>query len=78
LSADGRRLIVLTRRWISAVIELLKNKADGNELQDFIWCLKRARFGVDIEDLGRRAGKARGRADANAGEFASNPKGHSN
>lgn len=66
LSDSGQRLIALSKKWLQQFIELLRHKNDKDQIQDFIWYLTKARISLDVDDISRKASKARARADANA------------
>lgn len=68
LSDSGRRLLKLSKQWLTEFIELLRNKNDGDQIQDFIWFLLHARISVDVQDIARTATKTRAKADASAGK----------
>jgi hypothetical protein len=48
---------------------LLRNKNDGDQIQDFIWFLIHARISVDTDDLIQTATSTRAKADASAGTW---------
>lgn len=67
LSESGRRLIKYTKQWLTQFMDLLQHKNSGDQIQDFIWFLSKARISVDVEDLANRASRARAKADTAAG-----------
>ncbi|KAG9230829.1 hypothetical protein BJ875DRAFT_471081 [Amylocarpus encephaloides] len=67
LTDSGRLLTKYTRQWLREVIELLGNKNNADQIQDFIWFLIHARVSLDVEDLARTAGRARAKAEVSAG-----------
>jgi hypothetical protein len=67
LSESGRKLIKYSKSWLQDFIDLLKEKNDGDKLQDFIWLIVNARMEVDTGDLMNTAEQARAKADAWAG-----------
>lgn len=69
LSDSGRLLVTYTKRWLHEFIELLSHKNDRDQIQDFIWYLSKARVGVDVGHMARRAQKSKAKADAFAGDF---------
>jgi len=69
LSDSGRRLSKLSKQWLQEFIDLLRNKNDGDQIQDFIWFMLHARMEVDTGDLIATATNTRARADASAGMF---------
>ncbi|MCJ1243615.1 hypothetical protein MMC30_000812 [Trapelia coarctata] len=66
LSDSGRRLIKYSKQWLIQFIELLRNKNDKDQIQDFIWFLSKSRISLDTEDLANTASKVKARADASA------------
>ena len=66
LSESGRLLIRNCRGWLKLFIELLRNKNDGDQIQDFIWYLTKSRISLDINDVSQQASKVKARADAAA------------
>ena len=68
LSDSGRRLAKFSKQWLTEFIELLRNKNDGDQIQDFIWFLSKSKVEVDVNDLANRARQVKSRADASAGE----------
>lgn len=71
LSQSGRKLMYYSKTWLQQFIELLRNKNDGDQIQDFIWFLIHARVSVDVNDLVQTATSTRAKADASAGTFPS-------
>lgn len=71
LSESGRRLMKYSKQWLSQFIELLRNKNDADQIQDFIWFLIHSRISVDAGDLIQTATTTRAKADASAGEMLS-------
>lgn len=68
LTDSGRRLIKFSKQWLTEFIELLRNKNDGDQIQDFIWFLIHSRISVNTSDLVERATSTRAKADASAGK----------
>ncbi|KAE8454524.1 hypothetical protein EG329_000147 [Mollisiaceae sp. DMI_Dod_QoI] len=66
LSQSGRKLMYYTKTWLQQFIDLLRNKNDGDQIQDFIWFLIHARLSVDTDDLSQTATSSRAKADASA------------
>ncbi|CAK7264962.1 hypothetical protein SEPCBS119000_001260 [Sporothrix epigloea] len=74
LSPSGRALSQLSTRFIEQLITLLERKNGGDQIQDFVYCVQRARLDVDINvdlDIDQlqsraayRAGQAAGQANA--------------
>lgn len=69
LSDSGRRLMKYTKQWLQEFIEMLRNKNDRDQIQDFIWFLSHAKMDVNTRDLVRTARDTRVKADASAGEL---------
>lgn len=71
LSVSGQRLSALSERWIDQLITLLERKNGGDQIQDFAWCVRKARLNVDVtvdaDDLGRIGSQAMYRAGQAAG-----------
>ena len=67
LSDSGRRLMKYSKQWLKEFIEMLRNKNDGDQIQDFIWFLIHARVSVDTDDLIQTATNSKAKADASAG-----------
>ncbi|CAI4219773.1 unnamed protein product [Parascedosporium putredinis] len=63
LSPSGRSLLVTLERSLKHVAEFLERKNESDQIQDFIWYLSKSRLSVDTKDLGRRATKAKAKAD---------------
>ncbi|CAZ86115.1 unnamed protein product [Tuber melanosporum] len=63
LSADGRRLVRHMRRLIEEFIEFLRDKNSEDQIQEFLWCVTRARVELDVGDIMQMAGRARGGAN---------------
>jgi hypothetical protein len=66
LSESGRLLIRNCRGWLKLFIELLRNKNNGDQIQDFIWYLTKSRISLDINDIAHQASRVKARADAAA------------
>lgn len=70
LTDNGRRLMKFTKEWVQQFIDLLRNKNDKDQIQDFIWFLLQARISVDVTDLIQTATTTRAKADASAGMYS--------
>lgn len=70
LSDSGRLLLKFTKQWLAQFIELLKNKAGDDQIQDFVWLLSKSNVSVDTDHLASSASKVKARADASAGKSA--------
>ena len=68
LSDSGRRLMKYMKQWVQEFIDMLRNKNDRDQIQDFIWFLIHAKMDVDTGDLIRTARDTTVKADASAGE----------
>jgi hypothetical protein len=66
LSDSGRALIRTIKLFINQFIDFLEHKNSQDQIQDFIWCLAKARLHVDTADLAARAGRVKAKADAKA------------
>ncbi|KAI9743386.1 MAG: hypothetical protein M1818_003232 [Claussenomyces sp. TS43310] len=66
LSDSGRLLLKFSKRWLAEFIEIIRNKNDGDQIQDFIWYLIHARISVDTGDIARTTSSIRAKADASA------------
>ncbi|KIW92211.1 uncharacterized protein Z519_07195 [Cladophialophora bantiana CBS 173.52] len=66
LSESGRALIRNCRTWIKLFIEILKNKNNHDQIQDFIWYTTKSRIALDVDDISHSASKVKARADARA------------
>ena len=66
LSDSGRALIRNCRTWLKLFIEILKNKNNQDQIQDFIWYTTKSRISLDVEDISHSASKVKARADAQA------------
>jgi DNA-directed RNA polymerase subunit L len=66
LSDSGRQLLKFSKQWISQFIDLLRNKNEGDQIQDFIWFLVQSRISVDAQDIIQMASSTRAKADASA------------
>ncbi|KAG9250716.1 uncharacterized protein F5Z01DRAFT_344049 [Emericellopsis atlantica] len=66
LSDSGRALLRTTKLLLQQLITLLQNKNSEDQIQDFLWCLAKARLNVDTEDLAARASAAKAKGDTAA------------
>jgi len=73
LSESGRKLVKYMKQWVAQFIELVKNKNDGDQIQDFIWYIIHARLQIDTGDLVKTATSTRSKADASAGTSSDIP-----
>jgi hypothetical protein len=70
LSDSGRLLLKYSKQWLSEFIELLRNKNDRDQIQDFIWSLSHAKVSIDAHDIVQTATSTRAKADASAGKVS--------
>lgn len=66
LSNSGRALIRSTKLWLTQFIDLLDHKNSRDQIQDFLWCLSKARLHIDTADMAAQAGRAKHKADTRA------------
>ncbi|KAF2495346.1 hypothetical protein BU16DRAFT_510143 [Lophium mytilinum] len=66
LSDSGRLLVKYTKQWLREFMELLQHKNSEDQIQDFIWFLSKSKVSVDVDDLAKRASKAKAKADTTA------------
>lgn len=67
IGSVGRLLVRDARLWITVLIEFLREKNEGDLVQEFLWRLARSRVEVDAGRVGRSARRVKARADAKAG-----------
>lgn len=70
LSESGRKLAKYSKQLLQEFIDLLKNKNDGDQLQDFIWFILNSKVDVDTGDLIQTARDTKAKADLGAGRFS--------
>lgn len=63
LSDSGQALVYYIKQGLKQLIELLQHKNAGDQIQDFLWYLSKARVSVDMEHIAQRASKAKASAD---------------
>lgn len=66
LSTSGRALVRTIKVFIKQLITLLENKNSKNQLQDFVWYLRKANLDVDAGAVKDTIVKGKGKADAKA------------
>jgi type III secretion system FlhB-like substrate exporter len=66
LSKSGRRLVRNSRELLKQFIELLQHKNSDDQIQDFLWYLKKSRVSLDLDDISHQASKAKAKADVSA------------
>lgn len=69
LSDSGRRLVKYCKLWLKQFIELLRNKNDLDQIQDFIWYLTKSRISLDTNDIANKTSKVKAKADTAAGKY---------
>ncbi|KAK6528909.1 hypothetical protein TWF694_004138 [Orbilia ellipsospora] len=55
LTYDGRKFIALNRQVVKQLIELLQTKNSADEIQNFLWSVRKARVQLDLKGLGHAA-----------------------
>lgn len=66
LSDSGRALVRTVKLALRQSVEAFQNKNSEDQIQDFIWCLSRARLHVDTQDISARASLAKVNGDSAA------------
>lgn len=66
LSDSGRALVRNVKHALRQFIEGLQHKNSEDQIQDFIWCLSKARLHVDTHDISARASVAKAKGDTAA------------
>lgn len=66
LSDSGRLILKFSKQWLTQFIETLRNKNDGDQIQDFIWFLSKSRVSLDTDNIARSASNVKAKADAKA------------
>lgn len=66
---SGRLLAKYTKQWLTHFIELLRNKNNEDQIQDFIWLLTQSKITLDTDDIKNRAASVKTKADAKAGMY---------
>ncbi|KAK6350886.1 hypothetical protein TWF718_004068 [Orbilia javanica] len=51
LTHDGRKIITLNRRLVNQLIELIRTKNSGDEVQNFVWAARKARLYIDLQGV---------------------------
>ncbi|EFX00214.1 hypothetical protein CMQ_7216 [Grosmannia clavigera kw1407] len=51
LSPSGKKLLRLSREWSTQLVDLLRNKNGGDQIQDFAWYVSRSSVSVDLKDV---------------------------
>jgi hypothetical protein len=69
LSEPGRQLVRDTKLGIRVFIELLREKNNQDQLQEFLWHLSRSKASLDTSELVNQASRAKAEADTKAGKL---------
>ncbi|KFY42988.1 hypothetical protein V495_04243 [Pseudogymnoascus sp. VKM F-4514 (FW-929)] len=64
LNRSSRLLLKYLKQWLYDFIELLRNKSDQDQIQDFIWAASRAKISLDTDDVIQAATSTNFRVDA--------------
>ena len=67
ISPAGKELVRELRDHLEELIAFLEDKNGGDQIQDFVWFVRKARLSIDTEDLGTRAQEIRPRANITTG-----------
>lgn len=70
LSDAGRQVVRDCKLWLRTFIELLQEKNDRDQLQEFLWHLSKSRASLDTSELASQASRAKAQADTKAGKSA--------
>ena len=73
LSDAGRLLVKDSKLWIRVFMELLREKNEDDQIQEFIWQLSKSRASVNVSGMANQVSQVRARADATDGTA---PSGH--
>ncbi|KFY62650.1 hypothetical protein V496_04480 [Pseudogymnoascus sp. VKM F-4515 (FW-2607)] len=66
LNKSSRLLLKYSKQWLFDFIEMLRNKSDQDQIQDFIWAASRAKISLDTDDVIQQATSTNFRVDASA------------
>lgn len=69
LNKSSRLLLKYSKQWLHDFIEMLRNKSDQDQIQDFIWAASRAKISLDTDDVIREATTTNFRVDASVGQY---------
>lgn len=69
LNKSSRLLLKYLKQWLYDFIEMLRNKSDQDQIQDFIWAASRAKISLDTDDVIQEATSTNFRVDASAGQY---------
>lgn len=70
MSATGKELILSTIAHLESLIGFFEDKNSGDQIQDFLWYITKARLSLDAEDLGNRLQELRPRAELATGGYS--------
>lgn len=70
LNRSSRLLLKYLKQWLYDFIEMLRNKGDQDQIQDFIWAASRAKVSLDTDDVIQAATRTNIRIDASTGQYA--------
>lgn len=71
LSNSGRQLVRDVKIWLKTFIELLRDKNEGDQLQEFLWHFSKSKVSLDTSELLSHGTAAKAEADTRAGEIFS-------
>ena len=69
ISPSGRELVRASREHLEKLLAFFEDKNGGDQIQDFLWYLNKARLSIDTDDLEERARQIRPRADVATGGY---------
>lgn len=71
LSNSGRQLVRDVKIWLKTFIELLRDKNENDQLQEFLWHFSKSKVSLDTSELLSQASAAKAESDTKAGEISS-------
>ncbi|KAJ5140685.1 hypothetical protein N7448_004093 [Penicillium atrosanguineum] len=66
IGSHGRQLVRDARLWLTTFIELLLEKNNDDQLQEFLWHVVRSRVEIDGDKVSQQAARVKARADTRA------------
>lgn len=69
LSHTGRQLARDVRTFLRLFIEILREKNNEDQVQEFFWHLSKSKASLDTSDLASQASRAKANANTRAGKF---------
>jgi len=69
LTGDGRKFVDLSRKLIGDTIELIRTKNSEDEIQNFLWTVRKARLHVDVASLSSAVAVDTSATNAKAGKI---------